>query len=134
MNENFSRPAWVDYEGLPEGLSLRHRVEELFVGIDALTPYAISNYGTVVNIDTGRELKQYTDANGYRRVTIRRTLVDGTPRKHTLYVHRWVAMAFFVNYSPDIEVVAINGDYTDCSVLNLTLGDRRCREGDDFRG
>lgn len=134
MTENFHRPAWVDYDGLPEGLSLRERVEELFVGIDGLTPYAISNYGTIVNIDTGNEIKSYLGKDGYRRVTIRRTTIDGVRKKYTLLVHRWVAMAFFVNYAPDIEVNAINGDYSDCSVLNLTLGERHCREGDDLRG
>lgn len=134
MTKHFRRPRWLETDdGLPKGLSMVERVEEYWVGLDALTPYAVSSYGRVMNIDTGMELRQHTGKDGRMRVTIRRTLADGTVKKHTLFVHRWVAMAFFVNYQPDIEINHINGIYADNSVLNLTLGEKRCREGDDLR-
>jgi hypothetical protein len=103
------------------------RVEEHFVEIDGLYPYAVSNYGTVINVNTDKELKQFVDKQGYHRVTLYRTTVEGESKKYCIYVHRFVAMAFFLNYQNGIEVLHINEDKSDNSVLNLTLGGL-CRE------
>lgn len=132
MTKLYSRPVWVDEQrDLPEGLSMKHLEEEKFVSIDGLDKYAVSSYGTVINVNTGQELKQHTDKDGRKRVTLRR-YVDGKVKKYTIFVHRYVAMAFFANYEPGVEVLHKNGIYGDNTVFNLTLGGP-CRDGDDLR-
>lgn len=102
-------------------------LEEVWVTIDGLERYAVSSYGRVINQDRGNELTPSPDANGYMRVGLTR---KGKTR--TVYVHRLVAYAFFLNYKPGIEVRHKNDDKSDNSVLNLTLGGG-CRKGDDAR-
>lgn len=102
-------------------------MDEIWVEVDGLERYAVSNYGRVINQERGNELTPSPDANGYLRV--------GLSRKGTvfyIYVHRLVAFAFFLNYKPGIEVLHKNLIKTDNSVLNLTLGDG-CRKGADER-
>lgn len=120
---------WAKVEGdaIPEGLTLSMVIEEEFVEIDALYPYAISNYGTVVNVLTDKEMKQHTDGAGRKKVTIRRG-----KKKYSLYVHRWVAMAFLPDYEPNVEVLHRNEILDDNAAVNLMMGGP-CREGDEFR-
>lgn len=99
------------------------QVDEIWVTFDLLPRYEISNYGRVCNRETGRDLTPSRDKNGYLKVGLSH---NGT--KHYVYVHRLVAKAFFLNYKNGIEVKHINGDKSDCSVLNLTLGGK-CRTG-----
>lgn len=94
--------------------------EELFVDLDWWPNYAVSNYGRVINIKRGTDLKPSKDSHGFLRVA----LFHGGYRTE-VYVHRLVAQAFFLNYSDFHEVKHINGDTTENTVLNLTLGDKR---------
>lgn len=100
-------------------------IEELWVTFDVLPNYAVSNYGRVVNIKTGRELKGSPDKNGYLRVALYHNGV-----RHESYVHRLVAKAFFLNYEEGCEVNHISEYKDDNTVLNLTLSGRGCRQGD----
>lgn len=120
---------WAKVEGdvLPVGLELSMVIEEEFVEIDALYPYAVSNYGTVVNVITNQEMAQHTDAQGRKKVTIRRG-----KKKYSLFVHRWVAMAFLPDYQADVEVLHRNEIIDDNAAVNLVMGGP-CRGGDDFR-
>lgn len=102
------------------------RLEEFWVTFELLPNYAISNYGTVLNIKTNRELTPSPDANGYYRVSLYHRGI-----RHESYVHRLVAKAFFLNYEDGIEVKHRNGNKQDCSVLNLTLGDKACRTAEE---
>lgn len=99
-------------------------LEETWVTFDVLPRYSVSNYGRVVNTETGRELKHQADPNGYLHVTLYR---NGVPHKGLL--HRLVAKAFLLNYEPGVEVNFINGIKHDCAALNLELGGRGCRTG-----
>lgn len=101
------------------------QLDEVWVTVDGLERYAVSNYGRVINQERGNELTPSPDANGYLRVGLTRKGVT----KH-VYVHRLVAFAFFLNYRPGIEVKHINDNKEDNSVLNLTLGGG-CRKGTD---
>lgn len=95
------------------------------VGVGA---YEVSNYGQVINTQTGFELKPYPDKrSGYLRVALYHN-----GKRHDVFVHRLVARAFFLNYGPGVEVLHKNEDKTDNSVLNLTLGGA-CRKGADAR-
>jgi hypothetical protein len=98
--------------------------DEVFVGIPAFPNYVISNYGRVVNIATNYELKLSQDQNGYYRAVLYK---DG--KRCEFGVHRLVARAFFLNWKPGVEVYHINGDQSDNSVLNLTLGQLKVRGG-----
>jgi hypothetical protein len=100
-------------------------IEEVWVTIDGLERYAVSNFGRVINQERGNELNPSPDANGYLRVGLSRKGVT-----HNVYVHRLVARAFFLNYKPGVEVKHISDIKTDNSVLNLTLGGG-CRKGKD---
>lgn len=102
-------------------------VDERFLSIDGLERYAVSNYGRVINQERGNELKASPDTNGYLRVGLSKN-----GRVHHVYVHRLVAFAFFLNYKAGIEVKHKNGDKTDNSVLNLTLGGN-CRKGENAK-
>lgn len=96
-------------------------LEEFWVTFDLLPNYAVSNYGTVLNVKRDRELKPSPDKNGYLRVSLYHNCV-----RHEVYVHRLVAKAFFLNYEDGVEVLHKSEDKTDNSVLNLTLG-KGCR-------
>jgi len=100
------------------------KLDEYWVTFDALPNYAVSNYGTVLNVNRDRELKPFPDANGYLRVVLYHKGI-----RHEVYVHRLVARAFFLNYQEGVEVKHINDDKNDNSVLNLTLG-VGCRVGE----
>lgn len=94
-----------------------HRLrEEAWVVLDGLDKYMISSYGRVINVVSDRELKTHPDENGYLRIKVYKA-----GKFHWVYLHRLVALAFFVNYNRDTPVYFKNGNKEDCTVLNLTL-------------
>lgn len=94
-----------------------HRLrEEAWVVLDGLDKYAISSYGRVLNLVSNRELMTHEDPDGYLRVKLYKQ-----GKFHWVYLHRLVALAFFVNYNKDLPVYFKNGNKHDCTVLNLTL-------------
>lgn len=98
-------------------------LDEVWVTLDGLERYAVSNYGRVINQDRGNELTPSPDKNGYLRVGLSRN-----NKVYHVYIHRLVAKCFFLNYKKNVEVKHIDGNKNDNSVLNLTLGGK-CREG-----
>ena len=101
-------------------------LDEIWVEI-GLGAYEVSNYGRVVNANTGRDLTPSPDKNGYLRVALYHKGI-----RHDVYVHRLVARAFFLNYAKGVEVKHKNENKQDNTVLNLTLG-AGCRKGADGR-
>lgn len=98
-------------------------LEELFVELEAYPNYAVSNYGRVINVNTGRELRGVINPKtGHLKVTMSHNSVRSWP-----YVHRLVASAFFVDYEEGVAVEFINGVKTDCAVVNLTIKGTKCR-------
>lgn len=94
-----------------------HRLrEEAWVVLDGLPNYAISSYGRVVKNSTGEELTPEKDEDGNLRIRVVRN-----GKAYWVYLHRLVAMAFFVNYTAYQPVYFKNGNREDCTVLNLTL-------------
>jgi len=102
-------------------------LDEVWVTVDGLERYAVSSFGRVINQERGNELTPSPDKNGYMRVGLTRK-----GKTHTVYVHRLVAFAFFLNYRPGVEVRHKNDNKADNSVLNLTLG-AGCRKGANAR-
>lgn len=98
-------------------------LEEQWATLDLVPNYEISNYGRIVNTNTGRELTPTKDKNGYYRVV----LCNKGDRRH-VFVHRLVAECYFLNYQTGIEVKHKNLDKGDNGVFNLTLGSG-CRVG-----
>lgn len=92
-------------------------MEEYFSEIEGFPNYVVSNYGRIVNIKRDTDLTATKDGNGVYKVTLYRNNVPTT-----MYVHRIVAKAFFVNYGEDREVLFVNDNKEDYSVLNLTIG------------
>lgn len=74
--------------------------------------YAVTRCGDVINVRTGRILKQVL-CNGYLRVSLGRV--------KSMNIHRIVALAFIENDSPElkIQVNHFNGDKLDNDVTNL---------------
>lgn len=96
--------------------------EEVWEAIEDFPMYAVSSYGRIMNVHTERLLRTRYHRNGHVMVNLSRNAV-----KHTFYVSRLVARAFFLNYQPGIMVLHKNGNLDDISVLNLTLG-KGCRK------
>lgn len=87
--------------------------------------YAVSNAGDVMNLITGKTLKQETTHKGYKRVT----LSNGRKRQH-LRVHRLVANAFIPNSdSSKMLINHINEDKSNNTVENLEW----CSNSDNLR-
>lgn len=103
-------------------------MDEHWVSLDALPNYAVSNFGRVINVIRGNELSPSPDKNGYLRVALYHN-----GKRYDVFVHRLVALCFFLNYKDGIEVKHINGNKEDNGVLNLTLGGN-CRVGKGVRG
>lgn len=100
-------------------------LDELWVGFDEFPNYQVSNYGRVVNIQTGHELSHRVDYNGFHCVALYRN-----GKRTDAMVHRLVAKAFFLNYQEGYEVRHKNWDRDDNSVLNLTLTGEVVRKGE----
>ena len=92
-------------------------IDEHWVDVDLLPNYIVSNYGRVINKNTGHELKPFPDSNGYLKVGLYHKGI-----RRTVYLHRLVAKAFFLNYAEGVQVKHKNNILTDNTVLNLTLG------------
>jgi hypothetical protein len=76
--------------------------------------YAVSTFGRVRNIKTGKILSPFTTKNGYQMVNPSR---GGISCK--LYVHRLVAEAFIPIVDTNLQVNHINGNKSDNRLDNL---------------
>lgn len=99
------------------------RLDEHWVTFEDLPTYAVSNYGRVMNVKTGRDLVTTLDKEGHLRVTL---WYRG--KRYRTYVHLLVAYAFFLEYKYGVRVSFVNGNKQDCSVLNLTLKHKAVRK------
>lgn len=93
------------------------RIEELFVPIEFWERYSVSNYGQVMNTDTGRFLTQRIEKTTGRlkvRFYVLGAYMD-------FYVDNLVTKAFFLNYKTGIDIYYKNGNKLDCTVLNLSF-------------
>lgn len=78
--------------------------------------YSISNYGTIVNNETNRVLKHYSNENKYPTVT----LINGSSNKLTIFVHLLVATFFVKGRSEQNCVVNhLDEDRSNCRADNL---------------
>lgn len=71
-------------------------MKEVFKKIDGYERYSVSNYGRVINNETGLEISQRIASNGYMRVNVRKGDVKYEKPK-TISVHRLVAEYFIEN-------------------------------------
>lgn len=101
-------------------------IEEHFVSVETNPNYEISNYGRVVNINTGKDLKPI-NVHGYFMVNL---WDEG--KRTVWYIHRLVAQAFFLNYREGYAVRHINGEHGDNTILNLTLTDLKVRKRENL--
>lgn len=76
--------------------------------------YEASNEGNIRKKKTGREVKQYTNANGYKMVWV---YIEG--KRVNKYVHRLVATAFLGLPKNNEEVNHKNGVRGDNNINNL---------------
>lgn len=91
-------------------------MDEYWQGIDGLGTYAVSNYGRVVNVKTGRDVRVRVDHEGYNRVYLYRK-----GKRYDVYVHLLVASVFFLNWKRGIGIEFLNGNRSDCTVANLSI-------------
>lgn len=78
--------------------------------------YTVSNFGSVMNVNTSQYLKYRPDAKGYLRVSLSN---EGVVRDH--YIHQLVAKCFFGAFESGEQINWVNGDITDNFVGNLRL-------------
>lgn len=89
--------------------------EELFVMVPGYNDrYLVSNRGRILSLNSGAEMAQYVQKNGYATVKLRAHNV-----KMTFLVHRLVASAFVPNPNGLAEVNHIDGDKLNNSAENL---------------
>jgi hypothetical protein len=89
-------------------------MREVWAEILGFPNYQISNYGSVRSLRTHSLIKHRYNGGGYAHVTL-----STYGEQHDYYVHQLVAQAFFDNYKPGMRIKHVNGDQTDCSVMNL---------------
>ena len=77
------------------------------------TKYIISNYGTVINTKTGKQLTWHDDGRYFDI----RICINGKVKKYK--VHRLVALTFIPNPENKEQVNHINGNKGNCDVDNL---------------
>lgn len=83
---------------------------EHFVPVKGHPDYVVSNYGTIVNLRSGKEIAQHSNGQGYMKA-----FIDGKKR----YVHRIVADSFFQGDHEGLDVNHIDGDPTNNFLGNL---------------
>ena len=89
--------------------------EEMFVMVPGYNDrYLVSNRGRILSLNSGAEMAQYVQKNGYAAVKLRTHNV-----KRTFLVHRLVASAFVPNPNGLAEVNHIDGDKLNNSAENL---------------
>lgn len=101
-------------------------LEEMFVPIPFFENFAVSNYGTVINIRMEMEVEKWLSATTNRmkvRFHVLGAYID-------FFVDDLVTEAFFVNWKPGIKVYYKNRDHTDCGVLNLTFDPQYAEDND----
>ncbi len=89
--------------------------DEMFVMVPGYNDrYLVSNRGRIISLNSGSEMAQYVQKNGYSAVKLHTHNV-----KRTFLVHRLVASAFVPNPNGLSEVNHIDGDKLNNSADNL---------------
>ena len=91
---------------------------EKFVEIKGYERYSVSNYGRVINNQTGTTLSQRRASNGYLRVNLRKGNVK-YEKPYVASVHRLVAEAFIENPNNYPAVNHIDANKENNCVSNL---------------
>lgn len=91
-------------------------MREIWLPIKTHAGYEVSNFGSVRSVKTGLLIRSTLNSEGYVRVNLK----EPYGFSHH-YVHQLVAHAFFSNFVPGTKISFVNGDKTDCSIINLTL-------------
>lgn len=80
-----------------------------------LNRYLVSSCGSVVNTETGRELRGWKDSTGY----IRFMLLNGDGSRCSIHKHRLLALLFIHGSCPSLEVNHKDGNKLNNSIDNL---------------
>lgn len=107
-------------------------LEEMFVVVPFFENYAVSNYGRVISLRAGVELRQWHNKT-HNKMKVRFHVLGAYT---DVFVEDLVAEAFFLNYKKGISIYHINGNVQDCTVLNLSFDPKYKREedGSEHRG
>ena len=91
-------------------------MEEEYKIIDGFSNYAISNFGNVINIKTGRILKQCLNTNRYKYVSISG---DKNSKKFSKQIHRLIAEHFIPNPNNKDNIDHIDNNKQNNYIKNL---------------
>jgi len=89
------------------------RNDECYATIPDFPNYAVSNYGDVLNITTGRYIKKFI-SKGYYRVSV---YLD--KKQYTKSVHRFIAICFIPNPQNKTQVDHIDNNKLNNHISNL---------------
>lgn len=101
-------------------------LDELFVPIPFFENYAVSNFGTVINLETEMEVNKWLSTT-HNRMKVRFYVLGAYI---DFFIDDLVTEAFFVNWEPGVKIYYKNHDHTDCTVLNLTFDPKYAEEDD----
>ncbi len=97
---------------------------EVYAKIKGFEKYAISNYAVIINIKTGKVIKQRTNKYGYKRVNL-----YANSKMKVVNVHKIVANAYLDKIENKNSIDHINRVKTDNCVSNL----RYCNASENMR-
>ncbi len=98
---------------MEQPLQIDNRIE-IWRVVDGYQNYAVSNLGRVINIITGKILKNVKNTKGYFKV-----ILQNKNNRMTVMVHRLVYLTFNKKIGGDECVHHINGDKHDNNINNL---------------
>jgi hypothetical protein len=99
---------------------------EVWRYIDGYDKYAVSSFGNIKNVKTGRILKPMLSKKGYHRIDLSN---KNNKRRRSVSIHRVVASMFIPNLDNKPLIGHINNDKSDNSILNL----RWCTNQENIR-
>ncbi|MFA7142910.1 MAG: HNH endonuclease signature motif containing protein [Candidatus Dojkabacteria bacterium] len=105
-----TRPAKKIMSSIPEDILYENERYKLVKGFSA---YFVTDHGRIFSMFSGRFLKQTTNSEGYKIITLRENC-----RQKTFKVHR-IVLSAFDEYHENLYVNHIDGDRTNNNLDNL---------------
>lgn len=98
--------------------------KEVWVGVKGYNKYAVSNFGRVMNLETGFMLSAVKNK---RRAAMPQVSLSQSGIQKKMAVGYLVAEAFFKDYDSELTVEHIDGDKENCRADNMKMSTEKKR-------